>query len=116
MNHYRGKTSDTKQLWIYGGISHIPKYNQYFINIVQNESYLSSIEVEPESVGQYTGLEVNNIKLYDKMKVFDNNNDEAYLIGWNEDNFEWSCFNLEDGTYEMPLWQLDEDNTEIIQD
>jgi len=93
MNHYRGKSKHTNE-WINGDLIE-SKGKSYIVNgVVEANSEYITIEnwqeVNPKSVGQFTGMEVNGVKLYDKMKFkyFGN----TFTVNWSVDSLSWVAF------------------------
>lgn len=63
---FRGKRLDNGE-WVEGYLFYIEKYNQCLIgNYDHEKGYYDDCEVDPETVGQYTGLEnINGVKIFD---------------------------------------------------
>jgi uncharacterized phage protein (TIGR01671 family) len=52
---FRGKRID-KNEWVYGGLSYTQNKDKYFINTFDSSGFMIMLEVNPNSVGQLTGL------------------------------------------------------------
>lgn len=88
---FRGKRKDNGE-WVYGDLIHRKIWSSelYIIRVEDNgfDSY-TEYEVIPETVGQYTGLDINGTKIFDGdiIDVF------AYgrkmFLFWNEETFSW---------------------------
>lgn len=93
MNEYlfRGKTKETHE-WVYGGI--FVQDGRYFI--IKSITYScgqdswGAFEVDPKTVGRFTGLIVR-----DNKKVFDGDiimfADEPLIVYWNGEAFQWQA-------------------------
>lgn len=88
---FRGKTKETNE-WIYGGYAVID--NRYFI--IKEITYecgansWGAFEVDPNTVGRFTGLVVR-----DGAKVFEDDvimfGGEALIVYWNGETFQWQA-------------------------
>lgn len=63
---FRGKRKDNGE-WVEGYLFYIEKYNQCLIgNYDHEKGYYDDCEVDPETVGQYTGLtDQNGVKIFE---------------------------------------------------
>ncbi|HAX83227.1 MAG TPA: hypothetical protein DCY15_01625 [Ruminococcaceae bacterium] len=100
---FRGKSIITNE-WVYGGI--IAPYGEEKYYIINNTSDLSELDadpVNPETVGQYTGItDRNGTKIFegDIIQV-DEIEDPTFLVAWNNDD---AGFELVDDGFYLPLF------------
>ena len=83
---FRGKTKATGE-WVYGDLLHVN--NRMFIipNINVDDIDIGKLEVDPETVGQYTGLfDKNGNELWES-DIIENEHKERYLIVWGSTGF-----------------------------
>jgi hypothetical protein len=116
MNHYRGKTVNTEE-WIYGYLLGDRELNgiaqTYYILELDAESFDEIEEVAPESVGQFTGLEINDVKLYERQSF--TYKDDIYTVLYNDKYMCWDGFN--ERTFEQyHMFDLDFNEITIMQD
>lgn len=88
---FRGKTIATNE-WVYGGI--FVQDGRCFI--IQSITYSCGVqscglfEVDPKTVGRFTGLVVK-----DNVKVFEDDvilfGDEPLIVYWNDEAFQWQA-------------------------
>ena len=84
---FRGKRLDNDE-WIYGSYNHLNTGKDY---ICDGNYWLGTIEVDPETVGQWTGLvDVNRVKIFEG-DIF---NIEDDIIGTVV--FKDGCFRIEE--------------------
>lgn len=106
---FRGKMTDNGE-WEVGGVFFSKNYTGIIVNAMR------WVEVDPETVGQYTGLTDKNGKRYegDIFQASDGEYIQRYIIKWNEDSLEWSaeCIGDPDGT--LPLSEFRVEEIEVI--
>ena len=97
MGLYRGKRKDNSE-WVEGGYSRCNKDGSTFITIMGKDhiSYFGfHAEVDPDTVGECTGLKDKNDKLIfegDIIKFGDN----PLIVFWNDEAFGWYAKKLVD--------------------
>lgn len=89
---FRGKAKETGE-WLMGGICE--RDGRYFIiettiYEIDNSKSWGMFEVDPETVGQFTGLEdKDNVKIFDgDLLLF---GDEALIVYWNSEVYGWQA-------------------------
>lgn len=117
MNHYRGKQVDTNE-WIYGDLVQTEKQCFIVNGVVESNSEYITIEdwqeVIPETVGQYTGMEIDGVKLYAGMKF--KYMGLIFTISYSEDEYMWQAVSNNGNINRLPLWNFLKNRIEIIQD
>ena len=96
MDHYRGKNIHSGK-WQYGS-----KTSSNTI-LVDRQDYEkpSDVLVLHNSIGQFTGLEIKGIKLYDKMKF--EFQDSIFRIAWSEHLLTWVTIREKDDVFFQTL-------------
>ena len=117
---FRGKKLDTDE-WIYGDLAHdwnkdthIIEFDCFGPDITAcgdcgcNEA--NSFEVDPETVGQFTGLHDKNGKEIYEGDICRDSKDKIIQIVWS-DHHQWGCKIIKGGVLsqglEFPIWQWD---------
>lgn len=82
---FRGKAKATGE-WVYGDLIH--RYDNWtYIAPIPSVTNIKPIEVDPETVGQYTGLfDKNGNELWES-DIIENEHKERYLIVWGSTGF-----------------------------
>lgn len=81
---FRGKRIDTGE-WVYGYLA-----DESYINDI-NTVDLSSVEVEPDTVGQYTGLEARNWKEIYEGDLLRSPEGNIMIVEWAGSGFVTRC-------------------------
>lgn len=106
---FRGKQIDNEE-WEVGGVFSSKDYTGIIVNAMR------WVEVDPETVCQYTGLQDKSGKRFegDIFQASDGEYIQRYIIKWNEDSLEWSaeCIGDPDGT--LPLSEFRVEEIEVI--
>ena len=61
---YRGISKETNQ-FVFGGHGYIKRTNKHYILVETEESVLSRIEVCPDTVGEYSGFDIQGTKSFE---------------------------------------------------
>ena len=99
----RGKRTDNGE-WVEGFYARLSGKDNYDYNYILTEKFSVSVyglayAVNPETVGQYTGLTVANGKVFDGDIVKFGRN--LCLVFWNEEAFQWQAKRI-NADFEIP--------------
>ena len=93
---FRGKRVDNGE-WIYGDLIHRKIWSSKLCIIrVEDDGFdiYEEYEVIPETIGQYTGMDINDVKVFkgDIINVFPSN--RKMFVFWNEETFSWEIADI----------------------